>query len=76
MDEKIRELIAIGAAVTANCVPCVKFHVQKAQGAGASDQEIVEAINVGRTVRSGAANIWDDEVSRALGLKLSAEEQA
>ncbi len=75
MEDKIRELIAIGASVTANCVPCVKFHVQKAQAAGATDQEIVEAINVGRTVRSGAANIWDDEASRALGLKLPTDDQ-
>ncbi len=62
MDKKTQELIAIGAAVTANCVPCFKFHFKKAREENASDDEIREAVRVGRMVRNGAAKTWDDEM--------------
>ena len=62
MDKKTQELIAIGAAVTANCVPCFKFHFSKVREEDASDDEIREAIRVGRMVRKGAAKTWDDEI--------------
>jgi len=58
MDKKIQELIAIGASVTANCVPCFKFHFAKAREEGASDDEIRETVRVGRMVRKGAAKTW------------------
>jgi AhpD family alkylhydroperoxidase len=61
MDTKTKELIAIGASVTANCVPCLKYHFAKARKAGTSDDEIREAIAVGRMVRKGAAGKWDEE---------------
>lgn len=61
MDKKTQELIAIGASVTANCVPCFKFHFAKAREEGANDDEIREAIRVGRMVRKGAAKTWDNE---------------
>jgi len=62
MDNKTKELIAIGAAVTANCVPCFKFHFAKAREEEANDDEIREAVRVGRMVRKGAAKTWDDEI--------------
>ena len=34
MDLKTKELIAIGASVSANCIPCVKYHVDMAQNWG------------------------------------------
>ena len=64
MDKKTQELIAIGAAVTANCVPCFKFHFAKAREEDASDDEIREAVRVGRMVRKGAAKTWDDEIGK------------
>ena len=71
MDIKTKELIAIGAAVTANCVPCLKYHVAKAKNAGVSDHEITEAIDVGRLVRQGAARKWDEEANQLLGVEQS-----
>jgi AhpD family alkylhydroperoxidase len=55
MAERTKELIAVGAAVTANCLPCLEYHVGKAREAGAAQEEIREAVEVGRTVRKGAA---------------------
>ena len=66
MDAKQEELIAVGVAVTANCVPCLKVHVEKALDAGASRDEIAEAVRIGRMVRTGSAKIWDKEAAEIL----------
>jgi AhpD family alkylhydroperoxidase len=34
MDERTRELIAIGASVGAHCQPCLTYHVEKARELG------------------------------------------
>ena len=73
MDTKMKELIAIGASVTANCVPCLKFHFEKAQEVGASGDEVREAVRVGRMVRKGAAGKWDEEANRILGQQMNSE---
>jgi len=59
LDEKIRELIAIGASVSANCQPCVKYHVTKAREKNIKEDDIQEAIDVGKMVRKGAAGQMD-----------------
>lgn len=63
LDEKIRELVAIGASVTANCQPCLQYHVGKALESGADEHEIAEAIETGKTVRKGAAAKMDKFVA-------------
>jgi len=63
LDERIKELIAVGASVTANCHPCVKYHVAKAKETGATEQEVTEAIGVGKMVRKGAAAKMDQLVA-------------
>jgi AhpD family alkylhydroperoxidase len=55
LDERSRELVAVGASVTANCLSCLEYHVGKARESGAAADEIREAIDVGRMVRKGAA---------------------
>lgn len=67
MNIKTKELIAIGASVTANCVPCLRFHLQEARKAGATPDEIQTAVGVGRMVRKGAAGKWDEEADTLLG---------
>ena len=59
MDEKTKELIALGASVACNCHPCVKFHTDKAQKVGIDDAEIKMAYDVGKMVRQGAAAQMD-----------------
>ncbi len=39
MDVKIKELIAIGASVSANCHPCVKYHVKQARELAIDEDE-------------------------------------
>jgi len=66
METRVKELIAIGASVTANCQPCLEYHVTKARENGAEEAEIKEAIAVGRTVRKGAAGKLDQYASELL----------
>jgi AhpD family alkylhydroperoxidase len=54
MDERTKELIAIGASVGAHCQPCLTYHVDKARESGASDEEIRAAIETGHMVEKGA----------------------
>ena len=59
LDNRIKALIAVGASITANCQPCLKSMATKALESGASEQEIVEAIEVGKRIRAGAASKMD-----------------
>ena len=75
METKIKELIAIGASVTANCVPCLRFHLQQARNAGATPDEIQKAVGVGRMVRKGAAGKWDEEANALLSGEHDGEQE-
>ena len=59
MEEKIKWLIAAGAAFNANCQPCLKTIGKKTLEAGASKKEIAEAIGVAKLVRSNAYTFMD-----------------
>jgi len=67
MENKIKMLIAVGAAVTANCQPCLKTAVSQAEGTGAEKKEILEAIAIGRIVRKGAMGKMDKFASTLVG---------
>mgnify|MGYP001563951933 CR=1 FL=1 len=59
LDTRIRELIALGSAVGANCHPCLEYHVAKARRVAIPETEIAEAIEVGKMVRKGAQGKTD-----------------
>ena len=65
MEDRTRELVAIGASITANCQPCLRSHVEKAIRCGASPEEVAAAMDIGSRVRKGAAAKMD-EVSSSL----------
>lgn len=54
MDERTKELIAIGASVGAHCQPCLTYHVEKAREMGIGDDDIRAAIETGHMVEKGA----------------------
>lgn len=66
-DEKTKELIAIGASITANCHPCLDYHVAKARELGVGNDEILEAIEVGKQVRRGASAKTDRLAAQHVG---------
>lgn len=63
LDNRIGELIAVGASITASCQPCLQHHVKKALENGADEQEITDAIEIGKMVRKGASAKMDKFVS-------------
>jgi 4-carboxymuconolactone decarboxylase len=60
-----RELVALGAALGSNCVPCIEYHVPEARKAGLTDQQISEAIQLADQVRQVPAR---KVLDTALGL--------
>ncbi|MBP2677820.1 MAG: alkylhydroperoxidase like protein, AhpD family [Deltaproteobacteria bacterium] len=59
LNEKVKELVAVGASVTANCQPCLQYHVEKALASGADSGEVKASIEVGKQVRKGASAKMD-----------------
>jgi len=55
LSTKMKELIAIGVTHVTRCPYCIDAHVKAAKKAGASDEEIAEAIYVGVALSAGAA---------------------
>ena len=54
MNEKMKELIAIGASIAGHCQPCLTYHVAQARTMGIADHDIGDAIAVGHMVEKGA----------------------
>ena len=59
LEVKTTALIAVGASTAANCAGCLEKTVSMAKEAGADEEEIGEALEIGRRVRAGAASKLD-----------------
>ncbi|WP_163163600.1 carboxymuconolactone decarboxylase family protein [Arthrobacter sp. Alg241-R88] len=53
LDPLVRELIAVGVAVTTQCPFCIEDHTKRAVTAGASKADIAEAVMVATALRAG-----------------------
>lgn len=51
LPNNIRELIAIGASIGANCLPCLRYHFAEARKLGVSLEEIKEAVELAKLVK-------------------------
>ncbi|MDC0358924.1 carboxymuconolactone decarboxylase family protein [Oligoflexia bacterium] len=56
LTKKEMELVAIGAALASNCVPCIVYHIKEAKKNGMPEPLIVEAIQVADKVRQVPAD--------------------
>jgi len=70
METKIKWLIAVGAAFTANCQPCLKTIVKKALDSGAEKKEIAEAIGVAKVVRKNSHTQMDRFAAGILDMEI------
>jgi AhpD family alkylhydroperoxidase len=61
-----RELIALGIAVAVHCESCLAYHVHDALRAGASRDEIIDAIGVGVLMGGAPAAVYAAEAYEAL----------
>jgi AhpD family alkylhydroperoxidase len=55
MDDRTKELVAIGASFAARCQPCLRHHLAKAREAGADEEDIRAAIDLAKKI-SAAGN--------------------
>ncbi|MGO9199753.1 MAG: arsenite methyltransferase [Limisphaerales bacterium] len=51
----VAELVAIGAAIAANCEPCFKYHYDKARGLGVAPDDMAAAVKTAHTVKQAPA---------------------
>ncbi len=51
LDARTRELVAVGAAIAGNCLPCLRHHFTEARKQGCSLKEIEEAIELAKMVK-------------------------
>jgi len=67
MDEHTKELVAMGAAVAANCHPCMDHHLAKCDELGIDREEVAAAVGVGLMVNRGAENAIRKRARELLG---------
>jgi len=58
LDPKTREMIALAVAVTRQCDACIAVHIDAAVKAGATREEIMDALSVAVAINAGAALMY------------------
>ncbi|NBD32977.1 MAG: carboxymuconolactone decarboxylase family protein [Cyanobacteria bacterium] len=66
LDQKTKELIALAIAVVTRCDGCIAFHTHDALKAGASKDEIMEALSVAILMGGGPAMMYAVHVIEAV----------
>ena len=51
LNNREQELVALGAAIASNCVPCIEYHIPEAGRVGLSESQIREAVRIADKVR-------------------------
>lgn len=69
LGEKTRQLISLAVAVTTRCDGCITVHSDLALKAGATKEEIAEALGVAMAMNAGAALIYSLRVMDAVDAK-------
>jgi AhpD family alkylhydroperoxidase len=79
LDLKTKELIAVASSVLMRCQFCVDTHSQRAIVAGATKEEIAEAISVAMFVaassQAGWSNIYEENIYNKILKKGTGEEE-
>ncbi|OHB80180.1 MAG: alkylhydroperoxidase [Planctomycetes bacterium RBG_16_55_9] len=57
LPRKTKELIAVGISVVIDCESCMQWHIEQAAEAGANEQEMLEAVEVGIEMACGRATV-------------------
>jgi len=54
MDERTKELVAMGAAAAANCHPCMDYHLARCEDLDIPRDDVAGAVRIGFMVKRGA----------------------
>jgi AhpD family alkylhydroperoxidase len=57
LSKKQKELIALGISIVINCESCMEWHIKQALDGGATEGEIIEAIEVGIEMSGGPGTV-------------------
>ena len=57
LEKKIKEFIAVGISIVIDCESCIEWHIHEALLAGASEAQILEAIDVAIEMGGGPATV-------------------
>ena len=71
LGRKYKEMVAIGISIHINCESCLEWHIHEALNAGASKEEIIEAIGVGIEMGGGPATVSSRFAMKVLEYYLS-----
>ncbi len=66
MDVRMKELVLLGASVSAHCFPCFDYHLERARKLGISEAEIQESIQAGFMVMNGAGDKMREKIQLTL----------
>lgn len=67
MDSKEQVMVALGAAIGVNCIPCFDHLYGKAREVGLGDQEIRDIVATAYKVKNGAATFLKKAVDEQAG---------
>jgi AhpD family alkylhydroperoxidase len=70
------ELVAIGAAIAANCEPCFKYHYDQARKLGVSPGDMARAVALAQSVKETPARAVLALAERYLGRPIAPAETA
>ena len=76
LDRTTKELIGLALVVTMQCDVCIAFHVRDCLAAGATKEQIYEALNVAVMQGSGPAMVYAGYAVEALDEYLAGREPA
>ena len=65
LDSKTRELISLAVAVTTRCEGCISSHSAAARKAGATEEEVAEALGAAIALNAGAAYVYSTRALEA-----------
>ncbi|MBN2594330.1 MAG: carboxymuconolactone decarboxylase family protein [Sedimentisphaerales bacterium] len=57
LPKKAKELIAVGISIVIDCESCMQWHIEQAAKSGASEREVLEAVEVGIEMGGGPATV-------------------
>jgi AhpD family alkylhydroperoxidase len=68
LSDKEKVLVAVGTAVAAGCIPCTQYHMKAVIAAGATTEEITNAVDAALCVKGSTKGIMEKVAYEALGV--------
>ncbi len=68
MNEKTDVMIALAAAIGANCIPCFDNLYERAKGLGVSNEEVLRVAETANKVKTGASIFIKNAINDTMGL--------